>query len=457
MRVSPDSCYKYALVKCVQCKHRLGWLGVVCVGASMLRCAVYDASLAVQGTGGASGAGASSSVTAGDGGAGQASGAGGIGVGASGATVGTSAGAGGAVDPGTGGATNVAGAVGAGGSAGLAGAGGTGGPDASGIAGGAGVGGTGAGGSAGAVGAGGAAGSGGGDAGKDVTEASAPPPVVYVNSCSHVHWVASASSADTVAGDVAAHAVDGYAATRWTTGRLQGSTDFLQIDLGASVTLSQVVLDNTGGSQDDYPRSYAVLLSTDGTTFPTTAAMAAVSTPPGAMISIPITPQAVRAVKIVNSGTAGVWWSVDEVRLGCQLVSPPPQGAIDPYDPVTWKVSASVSAANTLATDAIDSDLATRWSSGQDQAGGETFLLDLGAVTAVSAITLDAPGAADFPAGYALFVSTDGQAYEQVATGVGATITRIAFARKNARYLRITQTGTDPAHWWSINEISIEP
>jgi glucosylceramidase len=106
---------------------------------------------------------------------------------------------------------------------------------------------------------------------------------------------------------------------------------------------------------------------------------------------------------------------------------------------------------------AFDGDLTTRWSSGQNQSGGETFRLDLGAVTSVSEMTLEGAGGADFPAAYTLEVSADGQAYEQVAAGAGAPFTRIQFAQKNARYLRVTQTGTNANQWWSIAEITIQP
>ncbi len=280
-------------------------------------------------------------------------------------------------------------------------------------------------------------------------------PVVYVNSCSHVHWTATASASDQ--GDVAAHAIDGYPTTRWTTGRPQApSQDYLQIDLGAAVTVSKVVLDNTGGSADDYPRGYSVFLSSDGTTFPNNVVNSIFFNPPGPVVSIPFAPQKAGAVKIVTGGQADVWWSVAEVRFDCQLASPPPAGAIDPYDPVTWKASANFTSPNYPSSNAFDSDPTTRWSSGQNQSGGERFRLDLGAAASVSQMTLDS-GGADFPAAYMLEVSADGQAYEQVAAGAGASFTRIQFAQKNARYLRVTQTGMDPNHWWSIAEITIQP
>ena len=286
-------------------------------------------------------------------------------------------------------------------------------------------------------------------------EAAPVQPVVYVNSCSHVHWTATASSSSGL--DVPSRAIDGYPSTRFGTGKDQAGNDFLQIDLGASVTLSQVVLDNTGGFQNDYPRGYAVMLSTDGVTFPTTVAMAAVTTAPGPTLTIPFAAQAARSVKIANTGTVALWWSVDELRLTCQLLKPPPQGAIDPYEPVNWKATATSSDVGGPPTSAFDGDVVTRWSTGVHQAGGEQFVLDLGAAVSVSQISFDAAGSGDFPVGYTLEISADGQAYQQVAAGAGAALTQIQFARTNARYLRTTQTGADAYHWWSIYEITIKP
>jgi beta-glucosidase len=285
-------------------------------------------------------------------------------------------------------------------------------------------------------------------------EAAPVQPVVYVNSCSHVHWTATASSSSGL--DVPSRAIDGYPQTRFGTGKDQSGNDFLQIDLGAPVTLSQIVLDNSGGFQDDYPRGYSVFLSTDGVTFPTMVAMATVTMPPGPTITIPFPSQAARAVKIVNTGTFGLWWSVDEVRLTCQLLTPPPQGAIYPYDPISWKATATSSDVGAPPTNAFDGNLLSRWSTGQYQAG-EKFVLDLGATVSVSQVSLEAGGSGDFPVMYTLEISADGQAYQQVAAGAGAPFTQIQFARKNARFLRIGQTGANQGHWWSIYELTIKP
>jgi hypothetical protein len=287
----------------------------------------------------------------------------------------------------------------------------------------------------------------------DATAEPPPPPGIFVNYCSHVHWTAMASASNGT--DVAANAVDSNLGTRWTTGMKQSGSDFLQIDLGAVVTLSQLVLSNPTVNQGDYPRAYSVLLSTDGVTFPTTAATGTIATAPGLAVTIPFTQQPARAVKVIDTGTATVWWSVGEVTFTCQLTSAPPAGSIDPYDPVSWKATASASAGG-APSNAYDGNYLTRWSTGKPQAGGEWFLLDLGAVTAVSQLSIDAGGTGDFPAAYKLEVSVDGQTYVQVGAGAGTQVMQVQFASQSARYFRITQTGVDPNHWWSIEEMSIK-
>jgi hypothetical protein len=133
---------------------------------------------------------------------------------------------------------------------------------------------------------------------------------------------------------------------------------------------------------------------------------------------------------------------------------------INPCDRTKWKATASessVSPANPPAL-AIDGVASTRWSSGATQVGGEWFLLDLGARAAhLTQVVLDSSGSPDDqPLKYKLEVSDDGQSYALVCTGTGAPTTVIKFVDTAARYVRITQTGSDPnANWWSIQELTL--
>jgi hypothetical protein len=132
-----------------------------------------------------------------------------------------------------------------------------------------------------------------------------------------------------------------------------------------------------------------------------------------------------------------------------------------------WMATASSTAMADLNNDsiagAIDGNMATRWSSGHPQMSGDWFEVDLGQPTMISQVLLyllvgDAGDPSDAPTSYQLGLSTDNTAFNTVATGGGtAPTTAICFARQEARYVKITQTGTAPVAWWSINEIAVVP
>jgi glucosylceramidase len=109
-------------------------------------------------------------------------------------------------------------------------------------------------------------------------------------------------------GDVAAHAVDGDPATRWSTGRAQQPGDTLAIDLGEPVPVRSVLLDAGGG---DWPRGYAVQVSADGTTWSDPVASGAGA---GAVTAIELDGPPTRYLRIALTAGAGRWWSVAELR-----------------------------------------------------------------------------------------------------------------------------------------------
>ncbi len=132
-------------------------------------------------------------------------------------------------------------------------------------------------------------------------------------------------------------------------------------------------------------------------------------------------------------------------------------------DRTKWMATASSSSLKTNPpqlynppVQAIDGAPGTRWSSGIDQAGGEWFKVDLGAVAShLTQVVLDTSNSpTDFPTAYKLELSSDGTVFTPVATGAGAVLTTIKFTDTPARYVRVTQTGVSAA-WWSIQELSL--
>jgi hypothetical protein len=110
------------------------------------------------------------------------------------------------------------------------------------------------------------------------------------------------------------------------------------------------------------------------------------------------------------------------------------------------------------ARSAFDGDRGTRWTSGGPQQKGQWFELDLGFPVEVQSITLDAGDTGDdYPRGYEVYLAnTPGEWGEPAAQGVGkAKTTEIAVTPREARYIRIAQTGSTTGMYWSICELAV--
>jgi hypothetical protein len=211
-------------------------------------------------------------------------------------------------------------------------------------AGGAGSGGLGgvAGGGAGGVAGGGAGGVAGGGAGGGGNGGGGTGGVPAVNPCTQQR-VATAIPAHPNTGDanadgaVAANAIDGNAASRWSSGVTQSAADatdeYFQIKFVSTVSLDGLVL-NSVASPNDYPRAYTVEYSTDGTNFdPILADDGGVLGGVGAATTTIVFPQTLNllAVRVNQVGSvvppATSWWSIHEVTLtGCLKYEPPVDG-----------------------------------------------------------------------------------------------------------------------------------
>jgi len=191
-----------------------------------------------------------------------------------------------------------------------------------------------------------------------------------------------------------------------------------------------------------------------------------------------------------SGGVAGITWQGEDsdyvmfkaapgtwqfVGLGTlPLSSPKPLPQPPPHETKLekngWIASASVPDASFLfsgdkipvdasAANAIDGDHWTVWrDTTQTQYAGQWFQVDMRQPQTFDGVVLDNTWALwDTPAKYALSVSNDGTTWgTPIATGSGTLgITRIGFPTQTARYIRVTQTGTDPKYHWSINEFDV--
>ena len=131
-------------------------------------------------------------------------------------------------------------------------------------------------------------------------------------------------------GTPAADAVDGNLGTRWSSAASDGQ--WLQVDLGSSVALSQVVL----RWEAAYAKAYRIELSTDGTTWST-----AYSTATGAggteTIAVSGTARYVRMQGVTRA--TGYGYSLWEFQVyGTDGGTTPPPGRAGPLSPppYTW-------------------------------------------------------------------------------------------------------------------------
>ncbi|MGC5170665.1 discoidin domain-containing protein [Microbacterium sp. DT81.1] len=116
------------------------------------------------------------------------------------------------------------------------------------------------------------------------------------------------------AGSSPGNILDGSPATRWTTGAPQVPGQWIQVDLGALVTLNTVWMDTAKNTADegDFPRGYRLELSRNGSTWKTVAT--GIGTPKATNISFGA--QAARYFRLTQTGTAPQWWSIGELSAG---------------------------------------------------------------------------------------------------------------------------------------------
>jgi len=118
---------------------------------------------------------------------------------------------------------------------------------------------------------------------------------------------------------------------------------------------------------------------------------------------------------------------------------------------------------------AVDGSLTTRWSTGHPQVPGDELVVDLGRVRTAAVLELSlGPFHGDYPRRLLIEASLDGQDWATVwqGPGGGPAVTaaiddpwrvpvRTAFQPREARYLRLTQLGSDPAFYWTVAELRV--
>lgn len=147
-----------------------------------------------------------------------------------------------------------------------------------------------------------------------------------------------------------------------------------------------------------------------------------------------------------------------------------PAGALRELDPARFTVTASH--ASPTAGWIADRDAASLWSTGRPKRGGEWIEVDLGRVEPVALVRW-LPGAyQEVPGGLRLELSQDGASWRRVIElpayagplywSGGRPMARVRGGRVElrvpptpTRYLRLTQTGTNPVWPWTVRELFV--
>jgi len=184
------------------------------------------------------------------------------------------------------------------------------------------------------------------------------------------------------------------------------------------------------------------------------------SVTPGATITINADVVAPRALGPLNLQLdlveEGVTWFSDKGIAPLNLPIDVRTNSLNPTMTLTASHNNVTSGYDNLIN-TIDGQVTTRWSTIAVQTPGMWFQVDLGALKTISQITLDnANSPDDYPRGYLVRLSTDGNTWSTVASQPNnSTPVTISFTPTETRYIRIEQTGRSDRYWWSIHELSI--
>lgn len=121
-----------------------------------------------------------------------------------------------------------------------------------------------------------------------------------------------------------------------------------------------------------------------------------------------------------------------------------------------WKFTASHKSNDVAAV--VDGDIKSRWATGTPQKPGMWFQIELPEPTKIQGLRLNAARSArDYPRGYKVEVSMDGESWSQpLIEGKGDNpVTELEFPPTNTKHIRITQTGSVSGLYWSIHELDI--
>ena len=245
------------------------------------------------------------------------------------------------------------------------------------------------------------------------------------------------------AGTPASAAVDGNTGTRWSSSA--SDPQWIQIDLGATATISQVVLNWEAA----YAKAYQLQTSADGTTWTT---VYATTTATGGTETLNVTGSG-RYVRLNGTQRAtGYGYSLWEFQV--YGTTGTGGGACSTNNAALNRPSSASSAENggTPASSAFDGNTGTRWSSSASDP--QWIQVDLGSVQSICGVQLSWEAA--YAKAYQIQTSTDGTTWTTVyATTTSPGATELITLTGSGRYVRMNGTQRATAYGYSLWEFQV--
>ncbi|MFC1432354.1 discoidin domain-containing protein [Streptacidiphilus sp. N1-3] len=261
---------------------------------------------------------------------------------------------------------------------------------------------------------------------------------------------ATASSAEAV-GTPASAAVDGDTTSRWSSAF--SDPQWLQVDLGATATISQVVLQWEAA----YGSAFQIQTSPDGTTW---TSIYSTTTGTGGTQTLNVSGTG-RYVRMYGTARATQYgYSLYEFQVygstggSTPPTSPPPSTACGTANAAQGKTATASSTENggTPASAAVDGDTGTRWSSAASDP--QWLQVDLGSVQNVCGVQLAWETA--YAKAYQIQVSTDGTNWTTVySTANGPGATELISLLGTGRYIRVYGTVRATQYGYSLWEFQV--
>jgi len=268
----------------------------------------------------------------------------------------------------------------------------------------------------------------------------------------------SVTASSSASGYPASNAVDGNTSTYWESTDGAGYPQTLTDDLGATTSISSIVLDLPPSSAwTTRTETLSVLGSTTGASYTTIVASAGYTFNPSTGNTVTIAlPSGTSARFVELSFTANTGWSAAQLSE-FEIFGP----ATDPNLALNAAVSASSSASGYPASNAVDGNTSTYWESTDGAGYPQTITVNLGSATSISRIVLDLPYSTAWSTRtetLSVLGSTNGSSYSTIVASAGYTFNpstgnsvTITFTATSAQYIQLSFTANTG---WSAAQLA---